>query len=111
MSLNRRDLLQTASAAAAIASTAGIRSALAGSVADFSIDRAFADFMQRIGGGADDAGGSVRFTGADPIVRSHFRIGSAMAIPAMAAAVGAAAIWRERTGDGQDLSVDLRDWP
>ena len=109
MSLNRRDLLQTASAAAAIASSAGIRSALAGSVADFSIDRAFADFMQRIGGGADDAGGSVRFTGADPIVRSHFRIGSAMAIPAMAAAVGAAAIWRERTGEGQDLSVDLRE--
>ena len=32
-----------------------------------------------------------------------------MAIPAMAAGVGAAAIWRERTGEGQDLSVDLRE--
>ena len=32
-----------------------------------------------------------------------------MAIAAMAAAVGAAAIWRERTGEGQDLTVDLRE--
>lgn len=32
-----------------------------------------------------------------------------MAIPAMAAGVGAAAIWRERTGQTQDLEVDLRE--
>jgi hypothetical protein len=34
----------------------------------------------------------------DPIVHSRFRIGACMAIPAMGASVGAAAIWRERTG-------------
>ncbi len=49
------------------------------------------------------------FTGEDPILRSHFRIGAAMALPAMAAAVGAAAIWRERTGEGQDVAIDLRE--
>jgi crotonobetainyl-CoA:carnitine CoA-transferase CaiB-like acyl-CoA transferase len=32
-----------------------------------------------------------------------------MAVPAMAAGVGAAAIWKERTGDGQDVRVDLRE--
>lgn len=31
------------------------------------------------------------FAGQDPIIRSHFRVGAAMAIPAMGAAVGAAA--------------------
>jgi crotonobetainyl-CoA:carnitine CoA-transferase CaiB-like acyl-CoA transferase len=32
-----------------------------------------------------------------------------MALPAMAAAVGAAAIWQERTGEGQDVAIDLRE--
>ena len=74
----------------------------------FDIDTRFAEFMQGIGGSAGDAGGKVGFTGSDPLLRSHFRIGACMAIPAMAAGVGAAAIWRERTGEGQDLTVDLR---
>ena len=65
--------------------------------------------MQDIGGRATDAGGTVTFTGRDPIVRSHFRIGACMAIPAMAAATSAAAIWRDRTGQAQDLEVDLRE--
>jgi hypothetical protein len=76
---------------------------------DFSIDNAFADFMGVMGGTAQDAGGTVTFTGRDPIVRSHFRLGSCMAIPAMAAATGAAAIWRDRTGQvqGHRQVVDL----
>src|SRR5882672_1086419 len=76
---------------------------------DFDINKAFADFMRNIGGTASDAGGKVTFTGRDPIVRSHFRLGVCMALPAMAAGVGAAAIWRERTGEGQDVKVDLRE--
>jgi crotonobetainyl-CoA:carnitine CoA-transferase CaiB-like acyl-CoA transferase len=77
--------------------------------ADFDIDMAFSDFMSGIGGSSKDAGGKVTFTGRDPIVRSHFRIGASMAIPAMAAGMGADAIWRDRTGQEQDLSVDLRE--
>ncbi|MBV8731494.1 MAG: hypothetical protein JO336_16930 [Acidobacteriia bacterium] len=76
---------------------------------DFNINTSFADFMKDIGGNASDGGGRVTFTGRDPILRSHFRIASSMAIPAMAAGVGAAAIWRERTGQTQDLAVDLRE--
>jgi crotonobetainyl-CoA:carnitine CoA-transferase CaiB-like acyl-CoA transferase len=74
----------------------------------FDIDATFAKVMQDIGGTPADAGGAVTFTGSDPIVGSHFRIGACMAVPAMAAAVGAAAIWRERTGERQDASIDLR---
>ena len=75
----------------------------------FDIDKSFSDFMVDIDGTPGDAGGKVVFTGRDPIVRSHFRIGACMAIPAMAAALEAAAIWRERTGQAQDLEVDLRE--
>jgi crotonobetainyl-CoA:carnitine CoA-transferase CaiB-like acyl-CoA transferase len=65
--------------------------------------------MTDLGGTAEDGGGAVVFTGRDPILRSHFRIGASMALPAMAAAVGAAAIWRERTGQGQAVTPDLRE--
>ncbi|WP_188761195.1 hypothetical protein [Sandarakinorhabdus glacialis] len=75
----------------------------------FDIDRSFVRFMNDIGGTPSDAGGKVTFTGQDPIIRSHFRVGAAMAMPAMGAALGAAAIWRARTGQGQDLKVDLRE--
>jgi hypothetical protein len=75
----------------------------------FDISQAFGSFMQSIGSSPDAAGGEVTFTGADPLLRSHFRIGASMAIPAMSAGVGAAAIWRDRTGQEQDLSLDLRD--
>ena len=53
--------------------------------------------MRDIGGSSSDGGSKVTFTGKDPIVHSRFRIGACMAIPAMGASVGAAAIWRERT--------------
>jgi len=76
---------------------------------DFSIDAAFAEFMQGIGSTPQDGGGKAIFTGSDPILRSHFRIGTSMALPAMAAGVGAAAIWKMRTGQEQDVRVDLRE--
>ncbi len=48
------------------------------------------------------------FAGADPILPSRLCLGAAIGIPVMACAVGAASIWRMRTGQGQDLSLDLR---
>ena len=55
-----------------------------------------------------DTGGRVTFAGKDPLFPSAIRLGSVFALSAMAAAVGAAAIWKLRTGQGQDLSIDLR---
>lgn len=106
--ITRREMVAGASAVA-VAGVAVARPVTARSDGPFNIDRAFAIFMKEIGGAIGDAGGKVTFTGADPIIRSHFRIGAAMAIPAMGAGLGAAAIWRERTGQSQDLTVDLRE--
>ena len=105
--MTRRDLLGTAGLATAAAFTTASLPAFAAT--PFDIDAQFVKFMADIGGTPADGGGKVTFTGADPIIRSHFRVGTAMALPAMAAGVGAAAIWRERTGEGQDLTVDLRE--
>ena len=107
MEINRREIIKAGGIVAAGAVvTSGAARAASGA---FNINTAFTTFMNDIGGTPADAGGKVAFTGEDPILRSHFRIGAAMALPAMGAAVGAAAIWRERTGEGQDLRVDLRE--
>ena len=114
METTRREFIQSSGLAAVGAtlasSLAGADSARAQSdSSSFDIDKEFAAFMRDIGGGAEDAGGHVLFTGRDPILRSHFRIGSSMALSAAAAGVGAAAIWKERTGQGQDVRIDLRE--
>ena len=111
MTATRREILGGVAAAALVSAggVLGTRAANAQTDGDFDIDATFDAFMRDIGGTSGDAGGTVTFIGSDPIVRSHFRIGAAMAISAMAAAVGAAAIWRERTGEDQDLTVDLRE--
>jgi hypothetical protein len=56
-----------------------------------------------------DAGGEISITGGDPLFPGALRLGETFAVAAMGAAVGAAAIWRDRTGEGQDLSVDVRE--
>ena len=112
----RRDFIkETGATALGVALAANFTSASAATPAasatntDFSIQSAFADYMRGIGEVPTSAGGKVTFTGQDPIVRSHFRIATCMAIPAMGAGVTAAAIWKDRTGQEQDLKVDLRE--
>ncbi len=112
MNPTRRDFLESsgyAALATALVSHVAGRAEAQATGEDFDIDAAFAAFMADLGGSAEDGGGTVTFTGSDPILRSRFRIGASMALPAMAAAVGAAAIWRERTGEGQDVAIDLRE--
>ena len=113
MSVNRREFVQTTGYAALGTAMAtklsGIAQAAVPPATEFDINQAFATFMKDLGQNPSDGGGTVTFTGRDPILRSHFRIGSCMAIPAMAAGVGAAAIWKERTGEGQDVKIDLRE--
>jgi len=75
---------------------------------EFDINAAFEQLMNSIGLSSTDTGGKITFTGSDPIFDSRFRIGACISIPIMAAAAGAAIVWRHRTGRGQDLSLDLR---
>jgi len=70
--------------------------------------KALGQLIEPLGLALDDVGGSVDIFGYDPLFSSCVRLGEAFSIAAMAAAVGAAAIWRERTGHGQDLSIDIR---
>ena len=55
-----------------------------------------------------DAGGKVSFAGEDPIFASRHRLGACIGLPMMGCAIGAAAIWKMRSGQGQDLHLDLR---
>jgi hypothetical protein len=57
---------------------------------------------------ASDSGGKITFYGKDPIVPSRLRFGTMSAIGLAAKAVAAAAIWRFRGNEGQDIHVDVR---
>jgi crotonobetainyl-CoA:carnitine CoA-transferase CaiB-like acyl-CoA transferase len=51
---------------------------------------------------AADSGGSLSFYGQDPIIPSGIGFGTMAAIELAATAVAIAALWRSRTGEGQD---------
>jgi crotonobetainyl-CoA:carnitine CoA-transferase CaiB-like acyl-CoA transferase len=59
----------------------------------------------------DSAGGSVAFVGKDPILKSPWPLATMAGVALMAKAVAAADLWRYRTGEGQDLSLDIRRAP
>src|SRR5258708_28695080 len=52
-------------------------------------------------------GGTVSFTGRDPIVASPLPFATMAAVALMAKSISVAALWRFRGGAGQDMSVDL----
>ena len=64
--------------------------------------------LWRLGGGAPDALDQVQLTGADPQLPSSFRIGTAAQVSIAAAGLAAVEIWRQRTGQQQTVSVDMR---
>jgi len=55
-----------------------------------------------------DSGGKVTFAGKEPVRKTVMKAGAAPACILAANAVAEAAIWKERTGEGQDIHVDLR---
>jgi crotonobetainyl-CoA:carnitine CoA-transferase CaiB-like acyl-CoA transferase len=76
--------------------------------AAFDINAEFRSVMHELGLSPEDTGGSITFIGEDPIFPSVHRLGACISIPIMAGAAGIADIWRQRTGRGQDLTLDLR---
>ncbi|HXH20913.1 MAG TPA: CoA transferase [Dehalococcoidia bacterium] len=48
------------------------------------------------------------FSGEEPVLPSRFALATAGAAAIAASGLAAAALWRERTGQGQQVSVDLR---
>jgi crotonobetainyl-CoA:carnitine CoA-transferase CaiB-like acyl-CoA transferase len=61
-----------------------------------------------IGMSAADSGGKLTFYGQDPIVPSRIRFATMAGIGLAAKTIAAAAVWRDRTGQGQDIHVDVR---
>ena len=64
--------------------------------------------LQSLGATTSDSGGEVTYYGADPITPDRLPYGSISAISLAAKAILIAKIWKERTGEGQDIHVDVR---
>src|SRR5258707_6231962 len=69
-----------------------------------AVDQVLAD----VGLTARDSGGKLTFYGQDPIVPSSFKFGAMAAVGLAARSIALAALWRLRTGEGQDIHVDVR---
>jgi crotonobetainyl-CoA:carnitine CoA-transferase CaiB-like acyl-CoA transferase len=69
-----------------------------------AVDQVLAD----VGLTAKDSGGKLTFYGQDPIVPSGFKFGAMAAVGLAARSVVLAALWKSRTGEGQDIHVDVR---
>jgi crotonobetainyl-CoA:carnitine CoA-transferase CaiB-like acyl-CoA transferase len=63
--------------------------------------------LWELGGGDPSALDSVKLTGLAPILPSSFAIDTAAQVTIAAAGLAAAEIWRERSGQAQDVSVAL----
>src|SRR6266576_1716426 len=75
---------------------------------DFDLHAATNEVLKDIGLKTADAGGKLTFYGSDPILPSPIRFGTLAAIGLAARSVALAALWRQTTGQGQDISVDVR---
>jgi crotonobetainyl-CoA:carnitine CoA-transferase CaiB-like acyl-CoA transferase len=75
---------------------------------DFDLLASTNEVLSDIGMTAADSGGRLLFYGQDPILASPHRFGAMAAIGLAAKSVAAAALWRVRTGEGQDIHVDVR---
>jgi len=75
---------------------------------NFDLRAATNQVLKDVGMSTADSGGKLTFYGADPIIPSPFRFGSMAALGLATKATAVAALWRHRTGEGQDIGVDVR---
>src|SRR6202051_1623898 len=75
---------------------------------DFDLHGGVEQVLKDVGMVTADCGGKLSFFGRDPIIPSSFRFGAMAAIGFAAKAIAAASLWKSRTGEGQDIAVDVR---
>jgi len=75
---------------------------------EFDFHEGVNQVLGEIGMSAADSGGKLTFYGQDPIVPSRIRFATMAGIGLAAKTIAAAAVWRDRTGQGQDIHVDIR---
>jgi len=75
---------------------------------DFDLFSAVNRVLSDVGMTIDDCGGKLSFYGRDPIVARPLRYGSMAGVGLAARSVALAALWRQATGERQDIFVDIR---
>jgi hypothetical protein len=75
---------------------------------DFDLKKGVNEVLSDVGMTSDDCGGKLDFYGQDPILPSALRFGTMAAIGLAARSVAVAALWRQATDEGQNISVDVR---
>ena len=75
---------------------------------DFDLHEGVNQVLADVGMSAADSGGQLTFYGQDPIIPSRIRFATMAGIGLAAKTIAAAAVWRDRTGQGQDIHVDVR---
>jgi len=75
---------------------------------DFDFHGTVNDVLKDVGMSTADSGGKLTFYGRDPIIPSRHRFGTIAGVTSAAKAVAIAALWRDRSGEGQDIAVDVR---
>ena len=82
-----------------------------GGETDFPIREHLARVLEGVGIAPSSTGGAISFEGADPIVPSVFRLAAASGIALTAKSAAMASLWAARTGEGQDIHLDIRKAP
>jgi hypothetical protein len=75
---------------------------------DFDFHEGVNQVLADVGMSAADSGGQLTFYRQDPIVPSRIRFATTAGIGLAAKTLAAGAVWRDRTGQGQDIHVDVR---
>jgi hypothetical protein len=75
---------------------------------EFDLKKGVNEVLADVGMTSDDCGGKLSFYGQDPILPSPLRFGTMAAIGLAARSVAVAALWRQATNEGQNISVDVR---
>src|ERR1700724_2141028 len=75
---------------------------------NFDLHGAVNQVLNDVGLSTADSGGKLSFYGSDPILPSPMRFGTMAAVGLAARSVALAALWKQTTGEGQDISVDVR---
>ena len=75
---------------------------------DFDLHAATDEVLKDVGLKTADAGGKLSFYGSDPILPSPIRFGSMAAIGLAARSVALSSLWKQTTGEGQDIAIDVR---
>src|ERR1700722_5641430 len=73
---------------------------------DFDLKKGVNEVLADVGMTSDDCGGELSFCGRGQIFQRPLRFGTVAALGLAARSVAVAVLWRQATGEGQNISVD-----